>query len=146
VTRVVAEGPGAAAFVKPQKTGASLFWKGVPREVQPLLNDRAWGAFHAECGRHGLYFTDVEPADRARNFKATAYRLVRRGAGYERFMVTEGRGAGPKEACADAVRRAAEGGFPIPAEVALILLASPVDLTALLGEPAPAVNIMELLG
>jgi hypothetical protein len=149
---------GAGAFAAQHRSTGALFWRGPPAEVTAARRRPGWAAFHRAAGRHGLFFDDIEPvssgrrAARSGGFRAATFRLERRRSFYLSFRVSEGRGLGPIEACADALRAAASAGFPVPVELADLLTEtapapSVVSMAALLGdEPDAAISIEDLLG
>lgn len=135
------------AVETPHHSRNFMFWKGPHPALTAARKQPGWADFHRECGRHGLYFDDIDPAQ-GRGFRATAFRL-KRGTEFTRIHVADGRGATPIAALLATAAVARANGFPLPEDVDQLLSSAPasIDVLDVLGDAPPAaVDPMEILG
>jgi len=124
---------------QPHRSRNLLHYRVDPR-LDELRKKPEWVAFHKACGQHGLFFDDIDPVGRSGQYGAVTFRLERSAGGYyDRFLVSEGRGAGPIDAVIAAYRAAVAKGFSVDPGLDALLT----------GTPAPTIeedDIMALIG
>lgn len=73
--------------------------------VEAARKRPGWREFHRVCGRHNIYFDDIEAVGKRQGYRAIAFEVVDR----QWANPVEGRGADPVAAVADAYARQGKG-------------------------------------
>lgn len=122
----------------PHVSRNTMMWS-ADKNVEAARKHAGWAQFHRECGKHGLYFDDIEPCGRSR-YQALTFRLM----GNVSFRVSRGEGKTVIAACLDALKAAEVAGFPITGDPGRLFADAPgpADIMALLD----STDLEELLG
>ena len=98
----------------------SMFWRR-DEFVAEAAKHPGWASFHRACGRHGLFFDDIDPIGDdgkhdvtrrpRKGYGAVAFRID----GGRSFQVAKGRGDGPIAAVIDTYHNSIAAGFDVPA-------------------------------
>lgn len=134
----------------------SMFWQGPDPEVAACKKHPGWQSFHRECGKHGLYFDDIDRIGKTRRFQAVTFTLRRHGRDYSMIHVAKAEAVGAMAAVLAAFDASIAAGHRVPAQLRDLLSDNRppkeiVDIDNLLGvdnqlETGEEIDIDSLLG